>query len=67
VSRQPRARWGRLLSVDDAAEYLGISPGTFRGLGIVTVRIGMRVLYDIRELDEYVDRLSPTGGTIEFD
>ena len=51
------ARWGRLLSEEDAAEYLAISRTTMRTLGISARRIGKRVLYDRRELDGFVDRM----------
>jgi len=50
--------WPRLLSVESAAGYLSISPNTFRGLGIQSRQIGRRVLYDIRDLDRYVDMMS---------
>jgi hypothetical protein len=51
-------RWGRLLSVEDAAAYLSISPNTIRGLDISTRAIGRRVLYDIHDLDRFVDRMT---------
>ena len=53
-----RGPWPRLLSVEGAAGYLSISPNTFRGLGIQSRQIGRRVLYDIRDLDRYVDMMS---------
>lgn len=52
-------RWGRLLGVEDAAAYLGVSEGTFRSY--VTVRpvhLGKRVLYDRLQLDRFADSLS---------
>ncbi len=55
-----RVRWGRLLSEEDAAEYLGISRTTLRDLGIEAKPIGRRRLYDIRSLDRFADNL---GGT----
>jgi hypothetical protein len=54
---QLRVRWGRLLSVVDAAEYLGVSVNTFTTLGIRVRRMGRRVLYDRLDLDRYVDRM----------
>lgn len=51
MKREPKARWGRLLSVEDAAEYFSIGPATLRGLEIRPIRIGRRVLYDRRDLD----------------
>ncbi len=53
-----RSRWGRLLSADDAAEYLGIGVTTLRGLGIKTKPIGRRVMWDRMDLDRYVDRMN---------
>jgi len=50
----------RLLSVKEAAEYLGISQWTMRGLGwngeIPEVKIGRRVLFDREDLDAFVER-----------
>jgi hypothetical protein len=53
-----RGRWGRLLSDADAAEYLGISRTTLRDLDVVAKRLGKRRLYDIRDLDRFVDRMN---------
>ncbi len=50
-------RWGRLLSEADAAEYLGIGTTSLRGLALKSRNIGRRVLYDIRDLDSWVDRM----------
>ena len=50
-----RFRWGRLLSEIDAAEYLGLSVTTVRGLGLLARRVGRRVLYDRLDLDRWVD------------
>ena len=56
----------RLLSIEETAEYLGISPKTIRNrLGprapnpfpVKPKRIGKRVLFDVRNLDFYVDSL----------
>ncbi|UAK23633.1 helix-turn-helix domain-containing protein [Sphingomonas nostoxanthinifaciens] len=57
LDHSPRVRWGRLLSADDAAEYLGISRTTLATLTIPSKGIGRRVLYDIRDLDRFVDRM----------
>ena len=68
-----RGRWGRLLSADDAAEYLGISVTTLRELDIASKGIGRRKLYDIRDLDRFVDRMAnedapkPAGGAAAED
>lgn len=50
--------WGRLLSIEDAAAYLSISPNTVRNLDIAPRSIGRRKLYDIHDLDRYVDRMT---------
>lgn len=59
----------RLLSVELAAKFLGLSPKTIRnGLGkkaphpfpVKPKKIGKRVLFDIKDLNAYVDSL-PTG------
>lgn len=47
--------WPRLLSEGQAADYLSIGATTLRALGIRTRRMGRRVLYDIRDLDRFVD------------
>ena len=63
TDRQSRKR---LLSVDDAAVYLGISPRTlYNGVApksktpfpIKPKRWGKRVLFDIRDLDSFADSL----------
>ncbi|MBX9816161.1 MAG: helix-turn-helix domain-containing protein [Sphingomonas sp.] len=54
----PVRPWGRLLSVVDAAAYLGISASSLREHGPEPKRLGARVLYDIRDLDRWADRLS---------
>jgi hypothetical protein len=60
------ARWPKLLSIEQAAEYLSISPKTIRnGLGprapqpfpVKAKRFGKRVLFDIRDLEKYADGL----------
>lgn len=56
----------RLLPIEEAARYLGISAKTIRNrLGprapfpfpVKPKRIGKRVLFDVRDLDRYVDTL----------
>jgi len=50
----------RLLSVKEAASYLGVSVWTVRTLGwngeIPEVKIGRRRLFDRRDLDAFVER-----------
>lgn len=53
-----RSRWGRLLSAEDAAEYLGIGVTMLRGLGIKTKPVDRRVMWDRLDLDRWVDRIS---------
>lgn len=52
-----KTRWPRLLSEPDAAEYLSLSRTTLRTLQIRARRVGRRVLYDVRDLDRWVDRM----------
>ena len=56
----------RLVSLDQAAAYLGLAPKTLRNrlsrgaeapFPVKPKRIGRRVLFDIRELDAFVDGL----------
>ena len=60
------ARWPKLLSIEQAAEYLSISPKTIRnGLGpraphpfpVKAKRFGKRVLFDIKDLERYAEGL----------
>jgi len=59
----------RLLSIEDTAKYLGIAPKTVRNrLGrkaenpfpVKPKRIGKRVLFDVKDLNTYIDKL-PAG------
>jgi excisionase family DNA binding protein len=50
----------RLMSAEEAGEYLAIRKGTLylwarKGL-IPSVKIGRRLLFDVRDLDEMIDR-----------
>ena len=56
----------RLVGVDDAARYLGLAPKTLRNrtgpratdpLPVPIKRIGKKVLFDVKDLDHYVDSL----------
>lgn len=53
----------RLLSVSEAAAYLGLSASTLRGLPIARRVHNSRRLYDIRDLDAYADDLPYEGET----
>ena len=50
----------RLYSIDDAGVYLGVSPWTVRayvsGGKLPAVRAGRRILLDIHDLDEWIER-----------
>lgn len=52
----------RLLSRDQAAAYCGVAAGTlathYKG---PSVEIGNRVLFDIRDLDAFIDSLKPNA------
>ncbi len=48
----------RGLSVDEAAEYLGVSKTTLAQHGPAPMRIGGRVIYDRRVLDHWLDGLA---------
>lgn len=63
----------RLLSIEQTAGYLGVSPKTIRNrLGpkapnpfpVRPKRIGRRVLFDVRDLDNYVDSLPYDGSEV---
>lgn len=65
----------RLLSVEEAAVYLGLSPRTlYNGVApkskdpfpVKAKRLGKRVLFDIHELDRFVDSLGPGAEKEEF-
>jgi hypothetical protein len=54
----------RLLNISETAQYLGIAPKTLRNrLGpkaanpfpVQPKRIGKRVLFDVKKLDEFID------------
>mgnify|MGYP000947268317 CR=1 FL=1 len=59
----------RMLSVEQTAEYVGLSPKTIRNrigrkakivFPVKPKRIGGRVLFDIKDLDAYLDGLPTT-------
>jgi hypothetical protein len=58
----PRAR---LLAAKAAARYLGIGTTLFATLDITQVRIGRRVLYDLIDLDDWVDDHKSRGRAIK--
>lgn len=66
-----RAPAKRLLTVEEAAHYLGLAPKTIRnGLGpkaakpfpVRPVRVAGRVLFKLEDLDQFVAALTGGGG-----
>ena len=51
----------RCLSLAEAAEYCGMSPGELTRRGPAPIKSGSRVLYDRYALDVWLDRLSGIG------
>lgn len=63
------ARLKRLLTIRETADYMGISPKTVRNrllpsakdpFPVKPKRIGKKPVFDIRELDRYIDGLTGT-------
>lgn len=57
IERQRAPHWPRLMRDDLAAVYLGISATTLRERGPKPKSVGRRVLWDIKDLDRWADRL----------
>lgn len=59
--------WPRLMSVEQAAAYIGLGVTTLREHGPEPKRFGKRVLYDRKDLDRWADRLGdqPLDATDE--
>jgi hypothetical protein len=53
----------RLLGERAAAEYLGVSPTTLRGLGLPRRMLGARRLYDVADLEAFADALPYEGDS----
>jgi predicted DNA-binding transcriptional regulator AlpA len=60
----------RLLNIPDAARYLGISPRTLynrcaarskQPFPVAPIRIGRSVLFDIKDLDAFIESLKKGG------
>ncbi len=66
--RQKGGMGKRLLSIPEAAEYIGHAPGTLRNrisrgdLAFRYIRHGRKVLVDQRDLDRWIDQLPRIGG-----
>ena len=53
----------RLLNVEEASSYCGMSPGLFQAhVGVVPLRFGRRKVWDIKALDLWIDRQSGVKG-----
>ena len=46
----------RLLSISGTAQYLGLSKGALCHVPVAPIRLGRRILYDVREIDLWLDR-----------
>lgn len=57
----------RGLSVDEAAEYCGVSRNTLTRHGPEPIKIGERSVYDRRALDRWLDQLSGTATSTDPD
>ena len=71
---KPDSRTKRLLSVDETASYLGLSPRTiYNGIApktktpfpIKPKRWGKRVLFDIKDLESFADSLDYISSAIK--
>lgn len=58
VMDRPLPNWPRLMSVEQAADYLSIGRTMLSQQGPAPKRIGRRVLYDRTDLDRWADRLA---------
>jgi len=62
----PLPNWPRLMSPDQAAAYLGMSPETMRRyIPVEPTPYGKRVLYDRAAIDKYLDDLN--SGAVSGD
>ncbi|MEE9913201.1 MAG: helix-turn-helix domain-containing protein [Deltaproteobacteria bacterium] len=66
---QPRQIKPRMLSVDETAQYIGLAAKTIRNrigtkaenpFPVKPKHIGGRVLFDVKDLDKYLDALPTT-------
>ena len=53
----------RLMQAREPARYLGVSETKFRSLSLTPKRSGGNRLWDVRDLDDYADRLEYDGET----
>ena len=57
--------WPRLMRIELAAQYIGVSMSTFRNLAITPQNIGACVVYDRHSLDRFADHLAGQPMTPE--
>ena len=58
----PRAR---CLSKQHAAEYLGIGVTLLAEIGVPSIKLGRRILYDVLDLDRWLDQYKHRGRAEE--
>jgi len=58
----PRAR---CLSKQHAAQYLGIGVTLFTEIGLPSIKLGRRILYDVLDLDRWLDQYKHRGRAEE--
>jgi hypothetical protein len=64
VNRAELPDWPRLMGVDLASAYLGLSATTLRQKGPAPKEYGKRRLYDRHDLDRWADRLGGQPLTV---
>jgi hypothetical protein len=58
MNRPTLPDWPRLMGVDLASAYVGLSANTLRSVGPKPRAVGKRRLYDRTDLDRWADRLA---------
>jgi|KBSSwiStaDraftv2_1062776.scaffolds.fasta_scaffold3616079_2 hypothetical protein len=54
----------RLLNVEDAAAYCGVSPALFeRHVRVLPIKLGRRKVWDVRAIDLWIDRQQHSPAT----
>lgn len=68
TATRPKHIQPRMLNAAEAAAYCGVSPNHFHAhVRVAPVLIGTKKLWDVRALDEYLDRLSGAEYTMTGD
>lgn len=65
MTRAALPDWPRLMGVDLASAYLGLSATTLRDKGPAPKEYGKRRLYDRNDLDRWADRLGGQPLTVQ--